>query len=103
MGVQTPGEGVGFAVCQTSAGNPVFRDTRHRRYGGAGIRGLRASFVIRWVACPPGLGKTFGMQPATRNWQLIMTTDLLQLDGSFGEGGGQILRTSLALSCITGR
>ncbi|MEZ0268391.1 MAG: RNA 3'-terminal phosphate cyclase [Phycisphaerae bacterium] len=32
-----------------------------------------------------------------------MTTDLLQLDGSFGEGGGQILRTSLALSCITGR
>jgi RNA 3'-terminal phosphate cyclase (ATP) len=28
---------------------------------------------------------------------------LLELDGSFGEGGGQILRTSLALSLITGR
>lgn len=25
------------------------------------------------------------------------------IDGGFGEGGGQILRTSLALSCITGR
>src|SRR5689334_18468001 len=27
----------------------------------------------------------------------------VELDGSFGEGGGQILRTSLALSLITGR
>jgi hypothetical protein len=26
----------------------------------------------------------------------------LQLDGSFGEGGGQILRTALSLSCLTG-
>ena len=25
------------------------------------------------------------------------------IDGSMGEGGGQILRTSLALSCITGK
>jgi len=32
-----------------------------------------------------------------------MADALLQIDGSFGEGGGQILRTSLALSCITGR
>jgi len=30
-------------------------------------------------------------------------SDLLSIDGSFGEGGGQILRTSLALSAITGR
>jgi RNA 3'-terminal phosphate cyclase (ATP) len=29
--------------------------------------------------------------------------DLLQIDGSFGEGGGQILRTSLALSMLTRR
>src|SRR5262249_31823510 len=28
---------------------------------------------------------------------------MLQLDGSFGEGGGQILRTSLALSLVTGK
>jgi RNA 3'-phosphate cyclase len=28
---------------------------------------------------------------------------LLELDGAFGEGGGQILRTSLALSLLTGR
>ncbi len=26
----------------------------------------------------------------------------MKIDGSYGEGGGQILRTSLALSCITG-
>lgn len=28
---------------------------------------------------------------------------MIEIDGSFGEGGGQILRTSLALSLITGR
>lgn len=27
----------------------------------------------------------------------------VKIDGSYGEGGGQILRTSLALSCVTGR
>jgi RNA 3'-terminal phosphate cyclase (ATP) len=32
-----------------------------------------------------------------------MSIELLPIDGSFGEGGGQILRTSLALSVITGR
>jgi RNA 3'-terminal phosphate cyclase (ATP) len=32
-----------------------------------------------------------------------MTESLLELDGSFGEGGGQILRTGLALSLLTGR
>jgi RNA 3'-terminal phosphate cyclase (ATP) len=32
-----------------------------------------------------------------------MSIEPLELDGSFGEGGGQILRTSLALSLITGR
>ncbi len=30
-------------------------------------------------------------------------TDTVEIDGSSGEGGGQILRTSLALSMITGR
>src|SRR5579884_2873313 len=28
---------------------------------------------------------------------------LIELDGSFGEGGGQILRTSLALALLTGK
>ncbi len=32
-----------------------------------------------------------------------MATSLVELDGSFGEGGGQILRTSLALSLLTGK
>jgi RNA 3'-terminal phosphate cyclase (ATP) len=32
-----------------------------------------------------------------------MSTAPLELDGSFGEGGGQILRTSLALALLTGR
>ena len=30
-------------------------------------------------------------------------TDMIELDGSLGEGGGQILRTSLALSLLTGK
>jgi RNA 3'-terminal phosphate cyclase (ATP) len=32
-----------------------------------------------------------------------MGQTLLEIDGSFGEGGGQILRTSLALSLLTGK
>ena len=32
-----------------------------------------------------------------------MSDAMLELDGAFGEGGGQILRTSLALSLLTGR
>lgn len=32
-----------------------------------------------------------------------METTRLEIDGSFGEGGGQILRTSLSLSLLTGR
>ena len=30
-------------------------------------------------------------------------TEMITIDGSFGEGGGQVLRSSLALSIITGR
>src|SRR3989304_10318221 len=29
--------------------------------------------------------------------------EFLEIDGSFGEGGGQILRATLSLSCITGK
>jgi RNA 3'-terminal phosphate cyclase (ATP) len=32
-----------------------------------------------------------------------MSTTVVELDGSFGEGGGQILRSSLALSLLTGK
>src|SRR5690242_10703036 len=32
-----------------------------------------------------------------------VTRDLVIIDGSLGEGGGQILRSSLALSLVTGR
>ena len=32
-----------------------------------------------------------------------MVPDLLTIDGSHGEGGGQVLRSSLALSLVTGR
>jgi RNA 3'-terminal phosphate cyclase (ATP) len=28
---------------------------------------------------------------------------MIEIDGSFGEGGGQILRTSLSLSALTGQ
>jgi RNA 3'-terminal phosphate cyclase (ATP) len=33
----------------------------------------------------------------------MSNSEVVFVDGSFGEGGGQILRTSLALSCITGK
>ena len=32
-----------------------------------------------------------------------MVTGMLTIDGSQGEGGGQVLRSSLALSLVTGR
>jgi len=32
-----------------------------------------------------------------------MDAQMIRIDGGYGEGGGQILRTALALSCITGR
>lgn len=32
-----------------------------------------------------------------------MQSEIIEIDGSFGEGGGQILRTALSLSCLTGR
>ena len=32
---------------------------------------------------------------------LNMHEDIIQIDGSFGEGGGQILRTALSLSAVT--
>jgi RNA 3'-terminal phosphate cyclase (ATP) len=32
-----------------------------------------------------------------------MSQSLVEIDGSFGEGGGQILRTSLALALVTGK
>jgi RNA 3'-terminal phosphate cyclase (ATP) len=34
---------------------------------------------------------------------MMNDTETIYIDGSLGEGGGQILRTSLALSCITGK
>jgi RNA 3'-terminal phosphate cyclase (ATP) len=39
------------------------------------------------------------------NWDMNRSSDpgLLHIDGSFGEGGGQILRTSLALSSVLGK
>jgi RNA 3'-terminal phosphate cyclase (ATP) len=34
---------------------------------------------------------------------LRLVEDLVEIDGSYGEGGGQILRTSLALALVSGR
>jgi len=34
---------------------------------------------------------------------VILISNMLHIDGSYGEGGGQILRTSLSLAAITGQ
>jgi RNA 3'-terminal phosphate cyclase (ATP) len=34
---------------------------------------------------------------------LIVMVQILEIDGAYGEGGGQVLRTSLTLSVLTGR
>lgn len=44
-----------------------------------------------------------GFSQTNMSIQRCMNKDLLLIDGSFGEGGGQILRTSLALSAILKR
>lgn len=40
---------------------------------------------------------------APESFDEIKETKMITIDGSYGEGGGQILRTSLALSLITGK
>lgn len=43
-----------------------------------------------------------GARATLREYSLTMSTPL-HIDGSYGEGGGQILRTSLSLAILTGR
>src|SRR5262249_55368263 len=42
-------------------------------------------------------------RPRCRCHRVTMSNSLIELDGSEGEGGGQILRSALALSILTGR
>jgi RNA 3'-terminal phosphate cyclase (ATP) len=45
-----------------------------------------------------------GSFPTNRSGRLLVTQDdVITIDGSMGEGGGQILRTSLTLSLVTGK
>ncbi len=64
------------------------------RYRTSGARFLAAGrFLI--TACPASV----------YNYSMNRFPDpgMVCIDGSFGEGGGQILRTSLALSCVLGK
>ena len=49
---------------------------------------------------PPGPGRGDGI---VSGCAAGLNSGFTDIDGTFGEGGGQILRTSLALSCVTGR
>jgi RNA 3'-terminal phosphate cyclase (ATP) len=49
--------------------------------------------IVRW----PNLFLTEDVHP------ILMTKDMIEIDGGQGEGGGQILRTSIALSALTGK
>lgn len=54
----------------------------------------------------PGAGspwsRPFHFQPETKNENMAQS-NIIHINGSMGEGGGQILRSSLALSMFTGR
>lgn len=41
--------------------------------------------------------------PNLEKWNQVMDQECIELDGGIGEGGGQILRSALSLSVITGR
>lgn len=51
----------------------------------------------------PGGGRVGIKRRSTVVLPVKTVTDKLVIDGSYGEGGGQILRSALALSAITGR
>lgn len=55
--------------------------------------------VLRTI--PAELHGVFRIIPRQKAFEL--EREALEIDGSWGEGGGQILRTSLTLSCLTGR
>src|SRR6266540_5014159 len=70
--------------------------------------GYRASLRTDVIGLVPSPGKRSGRGDEREPFSLVrsptsMSTPMLELDGSFGEGGGQVLRTSLALSLITGK
>jgi RNA 3'-terminal phosphate cyclase (ATP) len=54
---------------------------------------------------PPGFCCYCFCPPRWQYWQqpIRVIVNLIDIDGSFGEGGGQILRTALVLSAISGK
>ena len=89
---------IGF---QTGQATKMFR-AEHR----SGDVSKRSAFAAAAAECQltnrhqTEIRRTYPL-PALSFW--VMSHELLEIDGSFGEGGGQILRTSLALSLITGK
>lgn len=73
--------------------------------GAGGGRGASPIALRRWVAHArhEGTARPHRSEIAKAEARAMSASGMVTLDGSKGEGGGQILRTALSLSMLTGR
>src|SRR3990167_3999772 len=79
------------------------RDAGPERSGGRDVQ-VEAGGVCEGLTRAPSICAACGSESTgTPDDNKKKRTNMIELDGSLGEGGGQILRTALALSLITGQ